>query len=592
MTDKQIKKMRESIAVAKDKKEQLVNSDKKIPMVWAHKLVHPLLCSALKVRRVLNGHTLTIISNKSKIDKNKPVIYAITHVGNYDFEMVMQAIKKFFYVLAGDWDLSFGTVDEYFFKANGAIFVDENDKRDKQNSLKMCIKALNQGIPLVWYPEGTWNLDPAKPMLDLYSGIIKAALITGVEIVPIAVDQRNEKDFYINIGENIDIKSFDGEDERKELRDILAGLKYEIWEMFPVESRRSIPDNYFESFVQARLKECTYIPKSVFESRVYQKELPPKGERKEGFRWLTREEEKALSPEEYEKYYYDLRELYEKSFLYNLTLKQRKLLHPLVLAGITARNYLSGFRLKVLADERTKTNRPIIFAASHICKYDIELLSQAIKSHFYLLMGDFESIHDTSDGFFLGLNGVEYFNEKNREDRKSVRERMIKILQSGGNMLYFPEGTWNLTKCKLVNPLFNGIIDVAKETDAIIVPIGIEQYGKQFIAKIGKNFDVKEYASKEEAKKHLRDALATLRWDIFSSVKPFKRAEIPDDYYEKMINERIGEWELSLDVYEDAIYKEKGVVTAEEVFAPIIAATNSQYDIYGSTLCRKKNKNI
>ena len=294
---------------------------------------------------------------------------------------------------------------------------------------------------------------------------------------------------------------------------------------------------------------------------------------------LSREEEKQLTEEEYQKYYYYLRDIFEKSLVNNLSVKTRKRLHPLLLSVIKIRNRLNGYQLRVLGDERSQTKQPIIYAVTHIGKADIEMASEVIKQHFYLLCGDFESLHDTLDGWFLGVNGVIYFNEKNKEDRHNVKRRMERVLREGGNVLYFPEGTWNLSPNLPLNRCYYGIIEVAFHANAIIVPIGIEQYGKQFVAKVGRNFDVKKYINtdtellhedKVVAIQYLRDELATLKWDIWESVETMKRIQIPDDYFDKFIQDKIGEWPtLSLQDFTEAIYGNKEMASPEEVFRPI-----------------------
>lgn len=155
---------------------------------------------------------------------------------------------------------------------------------------------------------------------------------------------------------------------------------------------------------------------------------------------------------------------------------------------------------------------------------------------------------------------------------------MKRVLRDGGNVLYFPEGTWNLTPHLPLNKCYYGIIEVAKEADAIIIPIGIEQYGNEFIAKVGKNFDVGRYTpfgkqDRREIQKiairDLRDELATLKWEIWESVAPLVRREIGDDYYQKFVQDKIGEWNLEFEAFTNALYRDKNIVDAEEVFAPI-----------------------
>lgn len=293
----------------------------------------------------------------------------------------------------------------------------------------------------------------------------------------------------------------------------------------------------------------------------------------------SKKEEKKLTDEEYQKYYCYLRDVFEKSKLNNLNIKTRRRLYPLLISVIKFRNRLNGYQLKVIGDERSETIRPIIYAVTHIGKADIEVVSEVIGKHFFLLSGDFESLHDTVDGMFLGINGVLYFNEKDREDRQNVKRKMENVLLEGGSILYFPEGTWNLSPNLPLNRCYYGIIEVALNANAIIIPIALEQYDKQFIAKVGNNFDVKEYMDLDTEPLHkvkikviqyLRDELASLKWDIWESVAPLNRSLLPDDYFEKFIQDKIGQWPtLTLEDFTKAICRDKESASPEEVFEPI-----------------------
>lgn len=61
-------------------------------------------------------HVHEFINDNRVIQAEKPVIYAITHIGKYDYEMVMEACSALFrYAFAGDWELIYATIEDYFF---------------------------------------------------------------------------------------------------------------------------------------------------------------------------------------------------------------------------------------------------------------------------------------------------------------------------------------------------------------------------------------------------------------------------------------------------------------------------------------------
>ena len=283
------------------------------------------------------------------------------------------------------------------------------------------------------------------------------------------------------------------------------------------------------------------------------------------------EEEYAQRREAFLSLYYRLRKREEGRWYSRLSLRQRQKLHPLILFVYRAKNRLGGFTHEVLGDLRSKTDRPIIFAVTHVGKFDIEVVSEAIRSHYYLLSGDYEHLQGIVDAPFLALNGVIYFNETVKEDRRSATERMISLLREGGNLMYFPEGTWNMTPNLPMIPCYWGIVDIAKQGGAMIVPVAAEQYGKHFKVNIGANFDINAYgddvAEKSRAIKDLRDTLAALKYEIWETV-PAKRSEIAPDEWAQYTEARFREWPyFSLDYIAGLIYKPKGVTAPQDAFA-------------------------
>ena len=107
--------------------------------------------------------------------------------------------------------------------------------------------------------------------------------------------------------------------------------------------------------------------------------------------------ESNLSTEEYEHRYDDFVQCYsrlrnreDKRWYSHLALRQRRKWHPLLLNIYRIKNRLNGFSHEIVSDKHSKTDRPVIFAVTHIGKFDIEVVSEAIKEHYYLLSGDFE----------------------------------------------------------------------------------------------------------------------------------------------------------------------------------------------------------
>ena len=267
--------------------------------------------------------------------------------------------------------------------------------------------------------------------------------------------------------------------------------------------------------------------------------------------------------------YYRIRNQFENSFIGKISHRQRICLHPLLWKLLTFHNRIAGLQVNLLYDHRTKTNKPKIFAITHIGKYDIEACTSVLKDHYYLLSGDFEHIHGSADEFILGLNGIVYVKKDDREDRRLSKEKMIQVLKIGGNLMYFPEGAWNLSENLPLLQCPYGIIDVAMQGGADIIPIGIEQYGKRFIVAIGENFSVENYHKDNllEAISDLRDTMAKLKWDIWEYASKDSSIITPDkEEFSCQIKNKLKEWTASADFFERAKFKPKTITNEREVY--------------------------
>lgn len=313
----------------------------------------------------------------------------------------------------------------------------------------------------------------------------------------------------------------------------------------------------------------------------------------------------------------DLPEYYRLKRKYNYDNKKlvngtwwRDMLHPILIKLISLnRRFIDKQQLTIINDARTNKNeksfiqrvfpfiknsknKPVIYAITHIDKFDYQVVSEAIKEHQYPFAGDPETMYRTLDGTFLELNGIIYCDTESKEDRHIAKETAIETLKQGHNLLIYPEGVWNLTSNLLMLPLFPGIIEMAKETGCDIVPVAIERYDKEYKVNIGSEFDVNNYLknglTEDEIRIKLRDEMATLKWDIMQTIPKLSTAE--DCYYntvrselgkydeelEKFQTERLKEWSnpktgepyYNKDIVKQRTYKEKDAYTGLRVSLP------------------------
>lgn len=168
-------------------------------------------------------------------------------------------------------------------------------------------------------------------------------------------------------------------------------------------------------------------------------------------------------------------------------------------------------------------------------KIDIEVENRGIQgANYTILSGDYESLHNNIQGFVIALNGAIFFNMKSKEERGTIEDRVVDVLNSGDNILCSMEAAWNLSANEIVMKLLPGMIRAAIKSNSVIVPVGIERfsyhlYGINMAKEI---FDPAAYLKKyvdekwaiEQARLDLRQIMADLKFQT---------------YYESYIQKRI-----------------------------------------------------
>lgn len=278
---------------------------------------------------------------------------------------------------------------------------------------------------------------------------------------------------------------------------------------------------------------------------------------------------RKLSIQELEKYYMELRRYNYENGVPLKGIEIRKKIHKLLLSLIKIDRKLCKETIEVIKDERIETNKPIIYACTHIGGNDIQRTFEAIKDHAYLFLGDPRSLYKDVAGLMLYLNGVICLETNNKTDRFIAKNRAVELLKNGGDLLIYPEGSWNITDNLPCMKLYTGTVKMALETGAEIIPMAIEQYGKKFYVNIGKNMVLNKSLSVDELNDNLRDTLATLKWDIWESQGIFERTSINQSFVDKFKQDIVDKCEFGFtidDVYK-TMYKDPKITTYEEAFS-------------------------
>lgn len=238
-----------------------------------------------------------------------------------------------------------------------------------------------------------------------------------------------------------------------------------------------------------------------------------------------------------EQYYIKMREerFNNGTLLRNMSV--RKKVHPVFIPALHVIHYLNKQKVTIIGDKRVKSNRPVVYAATHIGWDDVEMILTAIKEHTYVFWGDPRESYKQLDGLLLDINGVICTDLYSKTDRNIGKESCINCLQKGYNLLLFPEGAWNITESTPVMHLYSGVSEIAIRAEVDVVPIAIEQYGQHFIVNIGENIDLSGFdvTQKDEAKEVVRQKMAELKWDIWCLQGNGKRDDVPADYRENYL---------------------------------------------------------
>lgn len=213
-------------------------------------------------------------------------------------------------------------------------------------------------------------------------------------------------------------------------------------------------------------------------------------------------------------------------------IKARDFLYPILM-------YLTGTKVRCRV-ERVNTytplpGKPIIFAANHSAFQDTPIMLRVTGRRSYIFAGKQNLAF--IDWVFFALNGSIWVDRKDKADMVAAKDGIVAYLKKGQSILWFPEGTWNLTANQLMMPMKWGIIDIARQAGAQIIPAALDYDWDANLCRVKFGSPVADGAleDKAEAIRDLRDAMATLRWDLICDQPVLHRADItPEQLKEEM----------------------------------------------------------
>jgi hypothetical protein len=212
---------------------------------------------------------------------------------------------------------------------------------------------------------------------------------------------------------------------------------------------------------------------------------------------------------------------------------------------------------------------PYIFASTHDFKHDVHAAIASMDRHGYLLEGTTNHVDYNPEFYAVFINGLIHVDRFDEKSRKESVPKMERIIKSGSSILMYPEGAWNITESMPVQPLFKGPYILASNLkkdgyDVKVVPIAQYQNfdDKEIYLKAGEPIDIASYECAEGITK-LRDALATLKWELMDAHAPkVQRKDLGNNPREIFLEEREKEYlraNWKKDVFDEEImmYKDK-----------------------------------
>lgn len=158
------------------------------------------------------------------------------------------------------------------------------------------------------------------------------------------------------------------------------------------------------------------------------------------------------------------------------------------------------YKPTIIGKENIPKDGPIVIACNHIHFMDQFLAIISTKRGIHYLAKK-EYFDNKKTAWFFKLAGCIPVDRERKDP--NAKSKALEVLQDGGAIGIFPEGTRNRTDLFL-QPFKHGAVSLAKKTNAYIVPIGLtgtyKFRSKDLTARIGKPYKVKGDLDKENQK--------------------------------------------------------------------------------------------
>lgn len=213
------------------------------------------------------------------------------------------------------------------------------------------------------------------------------------------------------------------------------------------------------------------------------------------------------------------------------------------------------YKIEVMNEYVPVEGKPIIFSVNHQAFQDTPIALKATKRRSYIYAGK-QKLY-LLDWLFFVLNGAIWVDRKDKKSMAESKDILIEYLKKGQSILWFPEGTWNLTDALLIMEIKWGIINVAKEANAQIIPAALYYDKAEEICRVkfGQSICGDVLKDKVTAVHMLRDIMASLYWDMVSEQPILHRGDATPEKLKEEVYKAVEEYPpLNLAYEQSCVY--------------------------------------
>ncbi len=214
---------------------------------------------ASKLIKLLCKNEIETISDGQENIPEENVIFAFTHQGMLDNFVWIPETPKHCVILHS-------AIVKKFLKLiqlnTGLVFVNKQNKLDRQNAKLDLIKILLLGHSIAYFPEGAWNLSPNKLHLPMNYGFLDIARKTQTAVIPVVIEysynntnsKENINKIHIRYGTALYVKIEDDlEQKLAEFEEAISTMRWDLIEEKGSFSRDTISNWEYINFLKGNM---------------------------------------------------------------------------------------------------------------------------------------------------------------------------------------------------------------------------------------------------------------------------------------------------------------------------------------------------